>query len=158
MTTRRLTQVVAILSMLVALLAACGSPAPQQPATPTAMPAIDKNNVEVGPNDPQIYLLEPEEDGSIVTSPFNLRVGVANLKIPIDEMVVYIVIDAACTPGGEVIKPDAQHVSFPVGTMTDPRFNLPVGKHRLCLQAANRDNIALDEPGLRRVYDIEVTP
>jgi hypothetical protein len=55
-----------------------------------------------------------------------------------------------------VIKQDAQHVSFPVGKMEDPRFKLPVGKHRLCIQASNRDHIALDGPGLRRVYDIEV--
>jgi hypothetical protein len=158
MTARRLIPLMIVLGAAAALLIACGSPAPQQPANPAAVPAVEKNNVEVGADDPQIYLLEPEEDGSIVTSPFNLRVGVANLKIPIQDMTIHIAIDAACAPAGEVINPDAQHISLPRGKMEEPRFNLPVGKHRLCIQVSGRDNVALEGPGLTRVYDIEVVP
>jgi hypothetical protein len=85
-------------------------------------------------------------------------VGVANLKLPIQDVVVHIAIDAACAPAGEAIHSDAQHVSLPRGVLEEPRFNLPVGKHRLCIQVASRDNVALEGPGLTRVYDIEVTP
>lgn len=158
MIAQRLIALVIVLSLTGVWLSACGSPAPQPP--PAAAPLTELTNAEVGPNDPQVYLLEPDpEEGSVsVTSPFNLRVGVANLKIPFQEMAVHIAINAACTPAGEVIPSDAQHVSLPLGKMDEPRFTLPVGKYRLCIQLSNRDNIALAGPGLMRLYDIEVVP
>ena len=166
MTTRYRIPLAITLGLMVLVLVGCGRSAPQPPAqtgvpgntnNPAAVSTPEKNNVEVGPNDPQIFMLEPEDDSSL-TSPFNLRVGVANLKIPFSQMVVHIAIDATCAPAGTAINQDAQHVSFPVGRMENPRFNLPVGKHRLCIQAANQDHVALDGPGMVRVYDIEVVP
>jgi hypothetical protein len=159
---------VIVLGLAAVVLMGCGSPAPQPPApaqptapvdsnNPAALPTAEKNNVEVGEDEPQIFMQEPE-DGSTLNSPFNLRMGVANLEIPISDIVFYIAIDAACAPAGEVIQQDAQHVSLPAGQMENPRFSLPVGKHRLCIQAANRDNIALAGPGMTRVYDIEIVP
>src|SRR5512134_655003 len=108
MTIRRLINLALALGLLIVLLIGCGSPAPQAPAQsggPTSAAANgpasgatpEKNNVEVGPNEPQIMLLEPE-DGSGVDSPFYLRVGVANLKIPLDYVTIHIAIDAQCTP------------------------------------------------------------
>ena len=171
MTTRDFIQGVITLCAIAALLSACGSPAPQPAApagtqgsstnpgasAPASNATPEKNNVDVGPNDPQIYMLEPD-DGASVQSPFNLRVGVANAKIPIPEMVIHIAVDTTCAPAGQTISQDAQHVSLPVGQLQEARFNLPVGKHRICLQASGGDNVALEGPGMVRVYDIEVTP
>ena len=168
MTTRHLIRLATILGLAAVALLGCGSPAPQpsappQPAAPlssnnpAALPTPEKNNVEIGPNEPQIFMLEPE-DGSSLKSPFNLRMGVANLKIPIGDVRFYIAIDATCAPAGAVVQQDAQHVSLPAGKMEDPRFSLPAGKHRLCIQAANRDNVALEGPGMAHVYDIEIVP
>jgi hypothetical protein len=171
MTTRRLIQVVIALGVVAAVLGACASPAPppaaptqagaqggsSNPVAPASNATPEKNNVEVAANEPQVFMLEPE-DGASVTSPFILRMGVANAKIPISEMVIHVAIDAACAPAGQVINQDAQHVSFPRGQLQEARFNLPTGRHRLCIQASNQDNVALEGPGMVRVYDIEVTP
>jgi hypothetical protein len=169
MTTRRLIRLMLALSLLAAALAACGSPAPQPPggsgvtgttSAPAAagaapLPTAEKINVEVGPNDPQIFMLEPQ-DGSVVDSPFFLRVGVSNFVIPISELKIHVAVDAACTPAGQVIPTDAQHLSLPQGVTEDARFGLPLGQHRLCIQASNPENIALAGPGMTRVIDVTI--
>jgi hypothetical protein len=156
------------LGLIAALLIGCGSPAPQPQApaqagaqngaasnAPAAGATPEKINVEVGPDEPQILLLEPEDESG-VDSPFYLRVGVSNFKIPISDVKIYVAIDAACTPAGQTIPEDAQHVSLPQGTLENSRFELPLGPHRLCIQAANRDDIALQGPGMTRVIDVIV--
>jgi hypothetical protein len=166
MTTLRLIRLVLALSLLAAALAACGSPAPRPPGGPgvtgapaatgaAPLPAAEKTNVEVGPNDPQIFMLEPQ-DGSVVDSPFFLRVGVSNFVIPISELKIHVAVDAACTPAGQVIPTDAQHLSLPQGVTEDARFGLPLGQHRLCIQASNPENIALAGPGMTRVVDVTI--
>jgi hypothetical protein len=171
MTRRHLVQLVLALGLIAAALAACGSPAPQPPDGPNVagtagapaangpapLATAEKINVEVGPNDPQIFLLEPQ-DGSQVSSPIYLRIGVSNFPIPISSMGIHVAIDAACSPAGEKIPADAQHVSLPIGTLENSRFELPVGQHRLCIQASNQDNIALEGPGMTRVIDLEIEP
>jgi hypothetical protein len=118
MTMRRFIRLVLALSTIAAGLAACGSPAPQPPGGPgvtstarapaaigaAPLPTAEKINVEVGPNDPQIFMLEPQ-DGSVVDSPFFLRVGVSNFVIPISDLKIHVAVDAACTPAGQVIPP-----------------------------------------------------
>src|SRR5512136_654205 len=169
MTTRRLIHLVLALCLLAAELAACGSPAPRPPGGPgvtgtagapaatgaAPLPTAEKINVEVGPNDPQIFMLEPQ-DGSVVDSPFVLRIGVSNFVIPISELKIHVAIDAACTPAGQVIPADAQHLSLPQGVTEDARFGLPLGQHRLCIQASNPENIALAGPGMTRVIDVTI--
>ncbi len=171
MTMRRLVHLVITLSVVAALLAACGSPAPQPPGgpnvngtpnapsvnAPSALTTAAKNNVEVGPNDPQIFMLDPL-DGSSLSSPIFLRVGVANFPIPVSSVKIHVAIDATCAQPGETVPEDAQHVSLPLGSLENSRFDLPVGQHRLCIQASNRDNIALDGPGMARVIDLDVVP
>jgi hypothetical protein len=171
MTMRRLSHLVVTLSVVAAILAACGSPAPQPPGgpnangtpnangvnAPAALPTGEKTNVELGPNDPQIFMLEPL-DGSSLSGPIFLRVGVANFPIPISGVKIHVAIDAACAQPGETVPEDAQHVSLPLGTLENSRFDLPVGQHRLCIQASNRDNIALDGPGMMRVIDLDIVP
>jgi hypothetical protein len=164
MTTRRFILLTMILSVT-ALLIACNAPAPQAPAQPNAAaPATNapapvattaKNPVDIGPNEAQIFMLEPQ-DGSALNSPFYLRVGVSNFKIPISYLRLHVAIDAACTPAGQPVPEDAQHVSLPQGVLENPRFNLTLGQHRLCIQASNQDNIALDGPGMTRVIDVNV--
>jgi hypothetical protein len=109
MTLRRTFNLAITLSLLVVLLIGCGSPAPQapaQPGGPTGAAAAngpasaatpEKINVEVGPNEAQIILLEPE-DGDVTRSPFYLRVGLANFKIPLNNVSIHIAIDAS-VPG-----------------------------------------------------------
>ncbi len=164
---RRSSNLAIALGLLVVLLIGCGSPAPQgptQPGGPTSaavgngpasLATPEKNNVEVGPNEAQIFMQEPE-DGDGVDSPFYLRVGVANFKIPLNYVTIHIAIDAQCTPAGGTIPEDERHVSLPMGKFDNPRFALPLGQHRLCIQAANQDNIALEGPGMTRVIDLNV--
>jgi hypothetical protein len=163
MTLQRSINFAITLGLIAVLLIGCGSPAPQAPAqsseltgaAPAAVATAEKNNVEVGPNEPQILLLEPE-DGSNVTSPFFLRVGVSNFKIPIGSVKIHVAIDATCTPAGQTILEDAQHVSLPQGVLQNSRFQLPLGQHRLCIQATNPDDIVLQGPGMTRVVDVIV--
>ncbi len=167
MTTRRLISLVMILGAVAALLIACGSPAPQQPAGPQAnstpnasgpgaLPSQatpEKINVEVGPDEPQIYMLEPQ-DGSRLDSPFFLRIGVSNFAIPLNQVKMHVAIDMACTPAGETVPKDEQHISLPLGVMENSRFPLPLGQHRLCIQASNQNDIALQGPGMTRMIDV----
>ncbi|NTU64876.1 MAG: hypothetical protein HGB05_16115 [Chloroflexi bacterium] len=164
---RRSINITFIFGLLAAMLIGCGSPAPQppaQPGGPTSAAAAngpapaatpEKNNAEVGPNEAQIFMLEPQ-DGSALDSPFFLRVGVSNFKIPISSLRIHVAIDAACTPPGGTIPEDAQHISLPQGSLVNPRFELPLGAHRLCVQASNQDNIALQGPGMARVIDVTI--
>jgi hypothetical protein len=168
MALRRLITLTIALGLLAALSIGCGSPAPQSQApaqvgeqnsaasnAPAAGATPEKINVEVGPDEAQIFLLEPEDESG-VDSPFYLRVGVSNFKIPISDVKIYVAIDAACTPAGQAISEDAQRVSLPQGVLENSRFELPLGPHRLCIQAANRDDIALQGPGMTRVIDVTV--
>lgn len=133
------------------------TPTPVNSVAAAVLPTPEKINAEVGPNDPQIFMLEPE-DGARVHSPFYLRVGAANLKTPLLSTIVHININAPCIAAGETIPKDAQHVSFPIGKWGESRFNLPVGKYRLCVQAADSQNVALEGPAMTRVTDLEVIP
>jgi hypothetical protein len=168
MTVRRFIALVLMFSVVAATVIACGSPAPQpQPVgqsnepqgaalnTPLPQVTAEKINVEVGPNDPQIFMLEPQDE-STLESPFFLRVGVSNFPIPISSVRIHVALDAICTPPGNPIPEDAQHVSLPRGVLQEPRFALPAGQHRLCIQASNQDDIALDGPGLTRVIDLTI--
>jgi hypothetical protein len=158
-----------VLSAAAAVLIACGSPAPQQPAGPQASGATDapapnapppeatpeKINVEVGPSEPQIFMLEPQ-DGSAMDSPFFLRVGVSNFVIPLNYVKIHVAVNKACTPAGQIIPEDEQHISLPLGVMENARFTLPLGQHRLCIQASNQNDIALDGPGMTRMIDVTI--
>jgi hypothetical protein len=68
------------------------------------------------------------------------RVGVSNFVIPVS----YVKIHAACTPAGETILEDEEHLS------------LPLGQHHLCIQAFNQDDVALQGPGMMRMIDVTI--
>ncbi len=172
MTRRRLILIVVVLGVIAILVVAFGSQPYRQPTGPNAsgatgvpvgsgatpLPTAEKINVQVGPNDPQIFMLEPQ-DGSRLSSPFFLRIGIDNFLIPVSNVGIHIAIDATCTQPGDTLPPDdAQHVSLPIGQLANPRFDLPVGTHRLCIQASNQNNIALQGPAMMRVIDLEIVP
>ncbi len=169
MNRHRLISLVIVLGMAAVLLIACGSPAPQPPNNPgvvstpnasapnaaSAHATPEKINADVGPNDPQIYMLEPL-DGASLNSPFFLRIGVINFPIPISNVKIHVAINTACTPAGQPIPEDEQHVSLPLGELSMKGFNLPLGPQRLCFQASNQNNIALQGPGMTRMIDVVV--
>jgi hypothetical protein len=144
-------------------ITACGTPAPQTtppiepPAgvQPTTLPTPLKPNVTVAPDEPQIYVLEPN-DTETINPLVTLRVGASNFKLPLDNVVIHIAIDAPCTPPGEIVPEDAQHRRFDQGLITAPVLSLPAGQHRLCLQASGTNDIALDGAGMMRIIDVNV--
>jgi len=161
--------VVVVVAVGIIVLGGRGAPAPQNPkgllpaaATPTpaksprvSLPTPEKINAEVGPNDPQIFMLEPQ-DGVRINSPFYLRIGVSNLKVPLLSAIVHVNINAPCIAAGKTIPADEQHVSLPMGQWGEPRFVLPEGKLRLCIQVSDSQNVALEGPGMTRIIDIEI--
>lgn len=163
--------VVVVVAAGIVVLGGLGAPARQKPngpapanATPTpiqltrVMPATpEKINAEVGPDEPQIFMLEPD-DGSSTSSPFYLRIGASNFKIPLLSAIVHVNLNAPCSAAGEEIPEDAQHISLPLGTWAEPNFNLPVGRYRLCIQVSNAQNVALAGPGMTRIIDLEIVP
>ncbi len=171
MTHHHLSLLAIIAGVIVALSAACSSPAPQPPSGPSTAgtpnaPTVNapppqgtavKNNVDVGPNDPQIFMLEPQ-DNSTLSSPIFLRIGVANLPVPVSNLKIHVAVDATCAQPGQTVPEDAQHVSFPLGVLENSRFDLTEGQHRLCIQASTGDNVALNGPGMMRVIDLQIVP
>jgi|GEM_PF-3206746 len=169
MNTRRVILVVVVIGVIAALVIAFTAQTPSKPSgpnangttnapAPNALPrqaTPEKINAEVGPNDPQLYMLEPQDE-SRLDSPFFLRVGVSNLPIPISYVKIHVAVDVACTPAGETIPKDDQHISLPLGVMDNSRFDLPLGQHRLCIQASNQNDAALQGPGMTRMIDVTV--
>ena len=168
---KHFTSGLAVLVAGLIVLSGCGAPAPQNPADPpatagTSTPAQpmrpnlatpEKINVEVGPDEPQIFMLEPE-DGDALNSPFFLRIGAANLQVPLLSASVRISLNAPCLAAGETFTEDEQHFSLPVGEWSEPRFTLPAGKYRLCIQVSDSQDVILEGPGLTRIIDVEVLP
>jgi hypothetical protein len=160
---RRFVVALAVGGLIGLSIAACGSPAPQttppiEPpvdAQPTTLPTPLKPDVTVAPDEPQIYVLEPN-DTETVNPLVTLRVGASNFKLPLDAVVIHIAVDTPCTPPGEVISEDAQHHRFDQGLITAPVLSLPAGQHRLCLQASGTNDIALDGAGMTRIIDVIV--
>ncbi|HTP11497.1 MAG TPA: hypothetical protein VMP08_24760 [Anaerolineae bacterium] len=167
MTTRRIIVVVIVIGVIAALVIAFAAQSPARPTGPNAngtanapnantlprQATPEKINAEVGPNDPQIYMLEPQ-DGSKLDSPFFLRIGVSNFPIPISAVKIHVAVDLACTPAGEVVPKDDQHISLPLGVMENSRFALPLGPHRLCIQASTQDDKAMEGPGMTHMIDV----
>ena len=60
-----------------------------------------------------------------VSSPIFLRIGVANFPIPVSSLMIHVAIDATCAQPGQTIPEDTQHVSLPLGSLENSRFELP---------------------------------
>ncbi len=163
--------VVVVVIVGVIVLGSLGAPASQRPngpapadATPTPIQSTrgvlatpEKINAEVGPDEPQIFMLEPD-DGASTSSPFYLRIGASNFKIPLLSAIVHVNLNAPCSAAGEEIPEDAQHISLPLGKWAVPNFTLPAGRYRLCIQVSNAQNVALAGPGMTRIIDLEIVP
>ncbi len=164
LTSRRVLIGVGVIALIVLILIvgnalqAPTGPGPQQPAVnnQTAKPPTPlKPNVTVSPDEPQIFILEPN-DGASVNPLTSLRVGASNFKFPLEYVVIHIAIDVACAPPGEIIPEDGDHKRFDRGLFQAPALTLSGGPHRLCIQASAANDIALDGAGMMRVIDVNV--
>jgi hypothetical protein len=134
------------------------APGPTRPpgsgATSVPKPLPPKPNVTPGPDDPTLFFFEPE-DGDTTDNPVYVRIGNANLGSTTGPVVAHLLIDTGCVTPGQIIPTDDAHLRFDKGQI-DRRVELTAGQHRLCLEASDENNIALDGPGMVQVIDINV--
>ncbi len=99
-------------------------------------------------------------DGATASSPLKVTMGTENFAVqPAGEIVdgaghLHILVDADCTPVGEVVPKDETHLHYGKGQM-EAELTLIPGQHTLCLQAANGAHIAL--PGAGMTQNVTVT-
>lgn len=100
-------------------------------------------------------------DGATVSSPLKVTMSSENFAIqPAGDIVdgtghLHILIDADCTPVGEVVIKDETHLHYGQGQM-EAELTLTPGQHTLCLQAANGAHIALPGEGMTQKLTITV--
>lgn len=100
-------------------------------------------------------------DGATVSSPLKVTMGSENFAIqPAGDIVdgtghLHILVDADCTPVGEVVIKDETHLHYGQGQM-EAELTLTPGQHTLCLQAANGAHIALPGAGMTQQVTITV--
>ena len=109
-------------------------------------PSIDPGKI---PDGAKVFFVSPK-DGSEVTSPLKIQMGVEGMKVqPAGEIVEgtghhHIIIDAEPVKKGSVVVGDAQHLHFGKG-QTETELELKAGKHILQLQFANGAHISYGE-------------
>lgn len=129
----------ALTSMLLLGLAACGAP---------------------GTTQPRVFFTSPT-DGDTVTSPVKITMGAENFIIePAGEVKagaghLHIMVDTACAAAGEVIAKDDTHLHYGQGQL-EAELTLPPGTHTLCLQAADGAHVALAGEGMMESITINV--
>jgi hypothetical protein len=100
-------------------------------------------------------------DGATVSSPLKVTMGSENFAIqPAGDIVdgtghLHILVDADCTPVGEVVIKDETHLHYGQGQL-EAELTLTPGQHTLCLQAANGAHIALPGAGMTQKVTITV--
>ena len=109
-------------------------------------PSIDPGKI---PDGGKVFFVSPK-DGSEVTSPLKIQMGVEGMKVqPAGEIVEgtghhHIIIDAEPVKKGTAVGSDAQHLHFGKG-QTETELELKPGKHTLQLQFANGAHISYGE-------------
>ena len=99
-------------------------------------------------------------DGDTVSTPLKVTMSSENFTIqPSGDIVdgtghLHILVDADCTPVGEVVIKDETHLHYGQGQL-EAELTLTPGQHTLCLQAANGAHIAL--PGAGMTQEVTVT-
>lgn len=99
-------------------------------------------------------------DGATVSSPLKVAMGSENFVVqPAGDIVdgtghLHILVDADCTPVGEVVIKDETHLHYGSGQL-EAELTLTPGQHTLCLQAANGAHIAL--PGVGMTQKVTIT-
>jgi len=121
---------------LLAVLAACASPAPQ------------------------VSLAQPQ-NGATVPNPVQLKFAAQNFRVEPAGMVnagaghLHVMVDTPCVQAGEVIVNDDAHKHFGKAQM-EAELTLPPGQHTLCLQAADGAHVALPGTGMTHQISISV--
>ncbi len=151
----RIVRITIGLAISLGVLIGCGAPAPAQP-TATSLPPdqLPRPNTTPGPDDPQIYLFEPQ-DGDLVTSPVLVRYGVSGFDADSSRYQIMLIVDRPCVTPGQAVAADDFHRPFKLRTVTQ-KIELPAGPHRLCLQALDQSGQPVDGPGMTFVVDITV--
>lgn len=109
-------------------------------------PSIDPGKI---PEGAKVFFVSPK-DGSEVTSPLKVQMGVEGMKVqPAGEIVEgtghhHIIIDTGPVKKGTAVGKDAQHLHFGKG-QTETELELKPGKHILQLQFANGAHISYGE-------------
>lgn len=89
------------------------------------------------------------EDGATVSSPLDVTFEVEGFEVEEAGTVregaghMHVLIDVGCSPVGEIVPSDDQHLHFGDGS-TSASLELEPGEHELCLQAADGIHTALD--------------
>lgn len=89
------------------------------------------------------------EDGATVSSPLDVTFEVDGFEVEEAGAVregaghLHVLIDVGCSPAGEIVPSDEQHLHFGDGS-TAASLELEPGEHALCLQAADGIHTALD--------------
>ena len=100
-------------------------------------------------------------DSATVSSPLKVTMSSENFAIqPAGDIVdgtghLHILVDADCTPVGEVVLKDETHLHYGKGQL-EAELTLTPGQHTLCLQAANGAHIALPGAGMTQQVTITV--
>lgn len=100
-------------------------------------------------------------DGATVSSPLKVTMSSENFAIqPAGDIIdgtghLHILVDADCTPVGEVVIKDETHLHYGNGQL-EAELTLAPGQHTLCLQAANGAHIALPGAGMTEKNTITV--
>ena len=108
----------------------------------------------------KVFFIEPQ-DGATVSSPVQVKMGAENFTIePAGEVNegaghLHITVDAPCSPVGQVIPADDQHIHYGKG-QTEAELELAPGEHKLCLQAADGIHTTLEGEGLTQEITITV--
>jgi len=142
-TTPRFYAAVVACLLLILVLAACVPPSP--PVKETGARVFFTNL----------------SDGATVSSPLKVTMSSANFAIqPAGEIVdgtghLHIIVDADCTPVGEVVLKDETHLHYGQGQL-EAELVLTPGQHTLCLQAANGAHIALPGTGMTQKVTVTV--
>jgi hypothetical protein len=132
------------MSLLLAVLWACGEPSP--PEAPIAAPAPAAEPPAPPPAATGVQFLEPA-DGATVRSPVKVRMGVAGMEVRrAGEMIDgtghhHVLVDLDPIAAGQQIVKDETHIHFG-GAETEAEVTLAPGVHRLTLQFADANHMS----------------
>ena len=134
-------RLIGVYLVLASMAIGCASPSPAPiqsgPSSPNVPQAPSsagvKPNYTPGPDDPQIFFLEPL-DGDVVQDTVSVRFGVSHLDLK--DKRVYLTIDGACAAAGESLTVDDQHLAYEQDR-SSLAVALSAGPHRLCVQVTD---------------------
>ena len=109
---------------------------------------------------PRVFFVAPT-DGATVSSPVHVKFGAQNFTVEPAGQVrpnaghLHLAIDRDCVPAGQVFPTDATYIHYGKGQM-ETDLTLSLGRHTLCLQAADGAHVVLGGDGLHQTITITV--